>query len=253
MNSKLNLGKRSFQLKLIPYLTGISIVTAITAISFPSFAQINLAVLLEILGGENEVFIEDQVAQESDDATLGEEVRTEEARAQLSFNNGAAGRIDENTSIVVGQCIEVEQGAIVASGPANGCLSDFAVGVEGTIYLMQIDQDNIGQINVLEGQVLLRRQDNLENPNPITIEAGQKAVGLVEDLALEDVEIELMRKEEYIAIITGPLFQDYQDQLPDEDKINQVCERLYGDCVTVGSEPPPETATEAPTPIRGLW
>ncbi|MGB3404621.1 MAG: hypothetical protein WBA77_18195 [Microcoleaceae cyanobacterium] len=252
MNFKLNAIKRDYQLLFISLLTGLSTIIAITAISFPSLAQINLAVLLEILGGENEVFIEDQVAQESDDAALGEEVRTEDARAQLSFNNGAAGRIDQNTSIVVGQCIEVEQGAIVASGPANGCLSDFAVGVEGTIYLMQIDQDNIGQINVLEGEVLLRRQDNLENPNPLTIEAGQKVVGLAQDLALENVVIEPMTKEEYIAIITGPLFQDYQDQLPDEDKINQVCERLYEDCLAVGSEPP-QTATEAETPIRGLW
>ncbi len=250
MNNKLKLGIFFSQPLLTSVSIGMSIVTAIAFTSIPSLAQINIAILLEILGDENEVFIEDQVAQESDDAALGEEVRTEQARAQLSFNNGAAGRIDENSSIVVGQCIEVEQGAIVASGPANGCLSDFAVGVEGTIYLMQVDQDNIGQINILEGQVQLRRQDNLENPDPLIIEAGQKATGLVQDLALEDVVIEPLTKEEYEAIITGSLFRDYQDQLPDEDKINQVCERLYGDCLAVGSEPP-EAGTE--TPIRGLW
>jgi hypothetical protein len=250
MNLKLKLGRLVFT--LLP--VGIGVSAAIAFTSLPSLAQINLAILLEILGGENEVFIADQVAQESDDATLGEEVRTEQARAQLSFNNGAAGRIDENSSIIVGQCIEVEQGALIASGPANGCLSDFAVGVEGTIYLMQVDQDNIGQINVLEGQVLLRRQDNLENPDPLIIAAGQKATGLVQDLALENVVIEPLTKEEYEAIITGSLFRDYQEPLPDEDKINEVCERLYGDCVAVGSEPP-ETGTETgtETPIRGLW
>lgn len=229
---------------------GVGVVTAIAVTSLPCLAQINLAILLEIIGGDNEVFIEDQVAQESDDAALGEEVRTEQARAQLSFNNGAAGRIDENSSIVVGQCIEVEQGALVTSGPANGCLSDFAVGVEGTIYLMRVDQNNIGGIDVLEGQVLLRRQDNLENPNPLIIEAGQKVTGLVQDLALEDVVIESLTKEEYEAIITGSLFRDYQDQLPDEEKIDEVCERLYGDCLAVGSQPP-QTGTE--TPVRGLW
>jgi hypothetical protein len=246
MNLKLKLGR--VVLTLLP--AGIGMSAAITFISLPSLAQVNLAILLEILGGENEVFIEDQVAQESDDATLGEEVRTEQARAQLSFNNGAAGRIDENSAIIVGQCIEVEQGALIASGPANGCLSDFAVGVEGTIYLMQIDQDNIGQLNVLEGQIQLRRQDNLENPNPLIIEAGQKATGLVQDLALENVVIEPLTKEEYEAIITGPLFRDYEEPLPNEENINEVCERLYGDCVAVGSEPP-QTGTQ--TPIRGLW
>ena len=250
MNQKLKLGRLLSQRLFTLLPVGIGVSAAIALTSFPSLAQINLAILLEILGGENEVFIEDQVAQENDDATLGEEVRTEQARAQLSFNNGAAGRIDENSSIIVGQCIEVEQGAIVASGPANGCLSDFAVGVEGTIYLMRVDQDNIGRIDVLEGQVLLRRKDNLENPNPLIIEAGQTATDLLQDLALEEVVIEALTKEEYEAIITGPLFRDYQDQLPDEDKIDQVCERLYGDCVAVGSEPP-ETGTE--TPVRGLW
>ncbi len=250
MNHKLNFRPFQPQYLLTSLLIGLSTVTAMTFISLPTLAQISLATLLEILGDNNEVFIEDQVAQENENANLGEEVRTEQARAQLEFDNGAAGRIDENTAITVGQCIEVEQGALVASGPANGCLSAFAVGVEGTIYVMRVDQESIGGIDILEGQIQLRRQDNLENPNPLIIEAGQRVTGLEPGLALEDVVIEDLTKEEYEAIITSPLFRGYQDQLPDEEKINEICQQLYGDCVAVGSEPP-KTGTQ--TPIRGLW
>ncbi|MGB3533818.1 MAG: hypothetical protein WBA13_09915 [Microcoleaceae cyanobacterium] len=250
MNDKLKLRKLFSQPLLTSVSIGVSLAAAIVFASIPSSAQINLAILLEILGDENGVFIQEQVAEENDDAILGQEVRTEEARAQLVFNNGAAGRVDENSSVVVGQCIEVEQGSLVTSGPANGCLSDFGVGVEGTIYVMLVNLDNVGQINVLEGEVELRRQDNLGNPNPLIIEAGQKAIGLVQGLALDNVVIEPLTKEEYEAIITGSLFRGYKAQLPGEDKINQVCQRLYGDCLAVGSEPP-ESGTE--TPIRGFW
>ena len=235
---------------LTSMLVGLGTMTALIAMSIPSIAQINLATLLEILGDNNEVFIENQVAEENDNAVLGEEVRTEQARAQLSFNNGAAGRIDENSAVTVGQCIEVEQGVIITSGPANGCISDFAVGVEGTIYVMTVDEDNLGAIEVLEGEIQLRQQDNLDNPNPLIIVAGQKVSGLQQGLLLDEIVIENLTKEEYEAIITSSLFRDYQQPLPDEDKLNEVCQQLYGECLAVGSEPPP---TATPTPIRGLW
>lgn len=227
---------------------GLSVVIALPLL--PALAQVNSAILTEILGDNEEVFIEEQVAQENDDATLGEEVRTEQARAQLSFNTGAAGRMDENSSIVVGQCIEVEQGAIVASGPANGCISSFAVGVEGTIYLMTVEEDGLGRINVLEGEIQLGLQDNPDDPNPLTIVAGQKVTGLTQGVALNEVVIEQMSKQEYEEIITSTLFRGYQEPLPDQDKIDQVCEELYGNCVAVGS-PPPEPPSG--TPVRGLW
>ncbi|MGB3190526.1 MAG: hypothetical protein WBB43_14025 [Limnoraphis sp.] len=230
---------------------GVAFTIALTAI--PAIAQIDLAIVTEILGDNNEVFIENQVAQESDDAALGEEVRTEQARAQLDFNTGASGRMTENSSIVVGQCIEVQQGALVASGPANGCLSGFAVGVQGTIYLMSADEDGIGTINVLEGQIQLALQDNPDDPNALVISAGQRVARLTQGLALADITIEQLTKEEYEAIITGPLFRGYQNPLPAQDKIDEVCKRLYQNCVAVGSEPPQPTEPPNGTPVRGLW
>jgi hypothetical protein len=229
-------------------LGGLGVALTIAFAAIEAIAQIDLAILTEILGDNNEVFIENQVAQENDNATIGEEVRTEQARAQIDFNTGASGRITENSAIVVGQCIEVQQGVLVASGPANGCLSGFAVGVQGTIYLMSADEDGIGTINVLEGEIQLALQDNPDDPNALTITAGQRVASLTQGLALVDVTIEQMTKEEYEAIITGPLFRGYQNPLRDQDKIDEVCKRLYGSCLAVGSEPP-----QPPTPVRGLW
>ena len=227
---------------------GVALTIALVAIE--AIAQVDLAILTEILGDNNEVFIENQVAQENDDATLGEEVRTEQARAQLDFNTGASGRMTENSAIVVGQCIEVQEGVVVASGPANGCLSGFAVGVQGTTYLMSADEDGIGTITVLEGEIQLAPQDNPDDPDALTINAGQRVTGLTQGLALAEITIEQITQEEYEAIITGPLFRGYENPLPDQDKIDEVCERLYGDCVAVGSEPPqPPNGT----PVRGLW
>ncbi|MDY7022616.1 MAG: hypothetical protein SWJ54_14880 [Cyanobacteriota bacterium] len=240
---------------------GLGVAITITLATIPVIAQVNSAILTEILGENTEVFIENQVAQENDDATLGEEVRTEEARAQLDFNTGASGRMTENSSIVVGQCIEVEQGTIVASGPANGCLSGFGVGVQGTIYLMSADDDGEGTITVLEGEVQLTLQDNPDDPDALTITAGQRVAGLTEGLALADIIIEQLTQEEYEAIITGPLFRGYQNPLPDQDKIDEICKQLYGICLAVGSEPPQPPEPEPPqpaeppngTPVRGLW
>jgi hypothetical protein len=113
---------------------------------------------------------------------------------------------------------------------------------------MSADEDGIGTINVLEGEIQLALQDNPDDPNALTITAGQRVASLTQGLALVDVTIEQMTKEEYEAIITGPLFRGYQNPLRDQDKIDEVCKRLYGSCLAVGSEPP-----QPPTPVRGLW
>ncbi len=247
-------------------LGGLAIVAGITFAAIPVIAQVNLAILAEIVGNNNEVFIENQVAQQNDNATLGEEVRTQQARAQLNFNTGASGRMTENSSIVVGQCIEVQQGTLVASGPANGCLSGFAVGVQGTIYLMSADEEGIGTINVLEGEIRLALQDNPDDPDALVITAGQRVGDLAQGLALTAILIEQMTQEEYEAIITGPLFRGYQEPLLNQDRIDEACRTLFGSCVAVGSEPPqpprpqppqpqpqPQPQPPAGTPVRGLW
>ncbi|MGF1495002.1 MAG: hypothetical protein ACFBSC_21665 [Microcoleaceae cyanobacterium] len=260
--------------KLISQITSLGILGIATLATSPLLAQVNLATIQDILGDPEDVFIEEQVAQENDDATLGEEIRTEQARTQLAFNNGAAGRMDENSAITVGQCIEVEQGAVVASGPANGCIAGFTVGVEGTIYIMSADEEGVGAINVLEGQVRLTPTDDPDAAEPILIDAGQKITRLTRGAVLQDLLIEQISQEEYEDFITGPLFRGYQGVLPGQEKLRDVCNGLFRRrCVAVGSEPLrreprpiPQPAPDQPapkpevenpieegTPVRGLW
>ncbi|MBE9145838.1 hypothetical protein [Planktothrix mougeotii] len=217
-------------------------------INFPALAQINLATLMDIIGNNNEVFIEEQVAQVPEQASLGQNIRTEQARAQIDFNTGATGRMAENSKIIVGQCVEVQEGVLIASGPANGCLLEFATGVQGTIYMLNVDRNNntnsnTGTIRVLEGEIQLSSRNNPNDPNPITIQEGQKVSNLTQGLALSQVSVQRISKQEYEDIITGPLFQGYKTPLPNEDKLNEVCKRLYGNCRPVGGN----------GPVRGLW
>ncbi|SKB12998.1 conserved hypothetical protein [Planktothrix sp. PCC 11201] len=226
----------------------VSLIGGLYLVNFPALAQINLAILTDIIGNNNQVFIEDQVAEVNEKATLGQEIRTEKARAQIDFNTGANGRMGENSKITVGQCAEVQEGVLIASGPANGCILGFATGVQGTTYVLNVDKNNqtnvsTGTIRVLEGKIKLLSKNDLNNPNPLTIEAGQKVSSLTPDLTLSQISIEKMTKQEYEAIIIGPLFQGFKTPLLHQDKINDVCKVLYGNCRQVGGE----------KPVRGLW
>jgi hypothetical protein len=217
-------------------------------IDFPAFAQINLATLMDIVGDQNAVFIEDKVAQVQEQATLGQAIRTEQARAQIDFNTGATGRMAENSQITVGQCLDVQEGVLIASGPANGCILSFSTGVQGTIYVLNVERNNntninSGTIRVLEGQIQLSLRDNQNDPNIITIREGQKVSSLRSGLTLSQIALEQISKQEYEEIITGPLFKGYKTPLPNQDKLNDVCKRLYGNCRPVGGD----------SPVRGLW
>lgn len=228
-------------------LKSLSLTLAISLIDFPALAQINLATLINIVGQDDKVFIENQVAQVSDQAALGDQVRTEQARAQLDFNTGATGRLVENSTITVGQCVEVQQGVLVASGPATGCVVGFSAGVQGTIYVVTAQTINnipVGAINVLEGEIRLSAQTNPNDPNARIIREGQQVTGLTQGLNLSEVAIRQISKKEYEALITGPLFKGYPEPLPGQEKINEVCERLYGNCKPVAG---------TPEPVRGLW
>ncbi len=249
MKLKLNFKQEENQQNtLLKSLRILSLMGAFFLIDFPALAQINLATLIDIIGNNNQVFIEDQVAEVKEQAALGQTIRTEQARAQIDFNTGAAGRMTENSQIIVGQCVEVQEGALMASGPANGCILGFSTAVQGTIYMLDVEKNNntntnTGTIRVLEGKIQLSLRNNPNDPNPITIQEGQKVASLTPNLALSQVSVQRMTKQEYEGIITGPLFQGYKTPLPNQDKINEVCKRLYGNCATVGGN----------VPVRGLW
>lgn len=200
-----------------------------------AIAQITQATVTEILDGD-EVFIDR--AQDTEPAAVDsliefeETVRTEDSRVALLFDNGAAGRLDENSQITVGQCIEVQQGVLIASGPVNGCTANFTVGVQGTIYTLTVDEAGNHNVQVLEGEVTVDLQNStptsalgpVANQNSATVTAG------------EEVEItpegrfglkRLLSEKEILKILKGDLFDDFEQPLPNMDKLQTALRDLY--------------------------
>ncbi|MBP0010290.1 MULTISPECIES: hypothetical protein [unclassified Roseofilum] len=189
-----------------------------------TLAQINQAEVNEILDSE-EVFIEENPAQVEDQADFGQAVLTQEARAGLEFNNGAVGRLGSNSSVTVGQCVEVKNGQLLVSGPVDGCIAGFLVNVQGTLYLLEVDAENNGNIKVLEGTVLVTPQGALEAAEPIILSAGQKLPVVGNVLG----QIQDITPEEFAQIVAGELFQGFTVPVTVEGALRSVCLQLFGD------------------------
>ncbi|MDY7020569.1 MAG: hypothetical protein SWJ54_04290 [Cyanobacteriota bacterium] len=218
---------------LLRLLSSLPVAVGFSLLNVPALAQVDLAVVQEILDGE-EVFIEEQQAKVEDQADLGQLIHTEKSRAGLEFNNGAAGRIGTNSRVTVGQCVEIQQGQVVVSGPANGCIGGFSVSVEGTLYIMETNEDGTGNIKVLEGAVTVTS----EGAVPIILREGQK-IGILPGFL---GEIEDITPEELALILTGELFSGFDIPITPEGALQSLCRRIV----------PPNfscAANGVPTPI----
>jgi hypothetical protein len=244
--------QRPFRRICFGWLSGFYIALTFGIPPLPAIAQINQATLREVIGG-TQVYIENQQAQVNDTANFQDEVRTEgSTRAGLRFNNGAAGRLGTNASVIVGQCVEVARGQLLVSGPANGCVSGFAIGVQGTIYVVETEATDptvLGRIKALEGDVQLNKQvvDSDETRAPVRLNQGQKVAILANG---ELGPIETIPAEEFAEILTGPLFQGFNEPVPNQNRLREVCIDLYSpqyQCSTAGV---PQLRSQ---PVRGLW
>lgn len=204
----------------IRVLSHLSAIITLGLLPQSTLAQINQATVIEIIDGE-EVYIEQEPAQVEDQANLGQFVATKESRAGLEFNNGAAGRIGINSQVIVGQCVEVEQGQILVSGPANGCIAGFSVGVQGTLYILETNADGTGNVKVLEGAVQITPEE--EGAEPVILIEGQKIAILPGILG----EIEQITSEEFAAIVAGPLFSGFNIPITPAGLLQSTCSRLF--------------------------
>ncbi|MEM9538535.1 MAG: hypothetical protein AAGA60_03375 [Cyanobacteria bacterium P01_E01_bin.42] len=214
---------------------GLGIAISSSLLSTPAIAQINQAIVQEIVNTEEEseeigVFIDEDPAEIEAIALLKQKIATQEASTSLLFSNGAAGRLGPTSSVIVGQCIEVQQGLLLASGPANGCTATFEVGVEGTVYVMEVNGAGETQIKVLEGEVKVEptevAPETEEDTEEIAIQAGEKITitpdgvfGQVAELLQSDVE----------DILNGALFQGFSLPLPGTAALQESLENLYPD------------------------
>lgn len=209
----------NFYIKSVFTGFSLAVVVEFGVLNVPVFAQINLAIVQEILDGK-EVFIEEQQAQIADQANLGQLIQTKTSRAGLEFNNGAAGRIGSNSRVTVGQCVEIEQGQVVVSGPANGCIGGFSVGVKGTLYIMETNSNGTGNIKVLEGEVEVTSQE--PGAVPVILREGQR-IGVLPGVL---GQVQNITPEELALILTGELFSGFSIPITPEGLLQSICQRI---------------------------
>ncbi|NEO87827.1 MAG: FecR domain-containing protein [Spirulina sp. SIO3F2] len=215
---------------MLSHLVGAGI---LLGLSSPAIAQITQATIVEILDG-NEVFVEDG-AGSSDRIPAAidtvvefqETVVTEDSRAALAFDNGAVGRMGRNSRITVGQCIEVQQGILLAAGPANGCTATFAIGVEGTMYAIVKDENTeTHRIQVLEGivEVALSDESSPEEERIQRISAGEEVtVG-------PDGRFRARRtldRQDIRVLLRSGVFNNFEGVLPDIENLEITLNNLY--------------------------
>lgn len=206
---------RPLQKLLLGILSIAFLVLAIALPRVPATAQITQAIVQEILD-KGEVFVQAEKATLQQVAAFNEVVSTkDESRTGLLFSNLAAGRLAPNSTVTVGQCVELQDGQLVASGPVNGCLSGFVADVRGTIYVM--DASDGGKFQVLEGSVTVEKGNkNVEVKQGEQVAVKGGVLGQVEKISFED----------FVKILKGALFDGFTIPLPNEDKLLGVCQEL---------------------------
>ncbi|MGB5898605.1 MAG: hypothetical protein WBG66_10440 [Geitlerinemataceae cyanobacterium] len=245
-----DLRRQSIRRILVGILSLTCLVLTIAFPRVPATAQITQAIVQEILD-KGEVFVQDEKATLQQVAAFNEVVATkDESRTALLFSNLAAGRLAPNSIVTVGQCVEVQEGQLVASGPVNGCLGGFVADVQGTIYVM--DADDGGKFQVLEGTVKVEKGNE-------TVEVRQGEQVAVEGGILG--EVKKISFQDFVKILKGALFDGFTIPLPNEEKLIGICQELRQDALggtegqIVGSvlgvpECPTELGVRVRPPIR---
>lgn len=238
---------RDWRRIFISLITGFCFFLTVGFFQQSTVAQVNLAIIQEILDGD-QVFIQDNQAKVEDKADFGQIVLTKVSRAGVLFNNGAAGRMDSNSVVTVGQCVEIKQGKILVSGPVNGCIAGFTVGVKGTIYVLETMDGNTGDIKVLEGTVEV--SSSTGSGEPVQVKEGEK-VSVLQGILSEVIP---MTPEEIASILSGRLFSGFTIPVTPEGALYSLCSRLLPgfSCSTTGIPTPSIPTPPVPVPIPRL-
>lgn len=237
---------KKFQQIIYGFLISLCLVIGVGAWLNPAQAQINQARVTEVLDG-NQVFIQGRQAQVNSVAGAGQQVSTGASRAGLRFNNGAAGRLRPNTSLVIGQCVQIQQGGIIASGPTNACAGSVRAATRGTTFIMELEDDGTYGYKVLEGSVSVTPIDNSDStpesdpPQELILEEGKKVSISKEG---EIGKVESITAEEILAILNGSLFSGFSQQLPGGGNLQRTLQEMY---------PGIPLPNLRPAPVRGLF
>jgi hypothetical protein len=221
------------------------IMTLVGSGILPAQAQITQAIVQEIIDGD-QVYIQETPAKIDDKADFGQAITTQESRTSLLFNNGAAGRLGRDSSVLVGQCVEVDKGELLISGPVNGCVAGLSVAVKGTLYVLQKDEEQNGTVKVIEGTVLVTSPDKPEEP--VAVNAGEK-ISIIQGILSGIIP---MSQDEIMSLLQGQLFSGFQIPITPEGALQAVCSRILPglSCSTTGvpSYPIPNLPVSVPFP-----
>jgi hypothetical protein len=183
---------------------------------------VSAATVTEILDS-NQVYIQNRTAQVNSVAQQRQRVRTQAARASLRFSNGAVARLAHNSSLVIGQCAQLNRGTLLVNGSLNGCSASTLAGVRGTIYTLEVTEAGQTIVQVFEGEVVVGRNPH-DEPVDLPPEEGDGFAPV--DPSQEPVTPSV---DPLVPFVTPP------PELPPETPSE------------LPPEPPPETPPEPPT------
>ena len=235
---------RYLQLFLL-FLCGLVGVGAIAIAHPPAQAQqVTQATVVEILDSD-QVYIQNRKARSNSTAQRGEQVRTGGARVALRLNNNAVIRLGKNSSLIVGdRCVQIKRGRVLVGGQVRGCLGSVVAVTRGTLYLMEQNESNIGQVTVLEGTVAISDRENSSRPPLILREQERVTVfpqgilGQIEQLSVPQLSSLVQQIDE--------LLYNFRISLPSLDAFNSILQSL-------GLAPVSPSASSSTSPIPGLW
>ncbi|MEE3717940.1 hypothetical protein V2H45_14465 [Tumidithrix elongata RA019] len=154
--------------RLLFFFIGVCFVSLLAPQLASVVAQdVNQARVKEVIDG-NQVYIQERQANVNDVAQYNESVRTGNAKAELGFNTGAVFRLSQNSALTVGQCLRLDSGVLLVNGPVNACTSSITAGVQGTTYVIEVDDKGNQKVTVLEGEVVVKKTKKTtpSNTNP---------------------------------------------------------------------------------------
>lgn len=178
------------------------------------------ATVQEILDGP-ELYIDQRQARINQLAKRPQAVSTGNSRGQLAFDTGAAGRLNRFSQLRLGvECFLLDRGAILVSGREQGCTRSARLSVRGTNYVLAVNADDQTEITVLEGQTRIQAIENgREIPGrSVLLQPGQRLRLSGQGVLLA---IDVLTAAELRQLLEGPLFQGFQQPLPDQAALDR--------------------------------
>ncbi|MEB3332213.1 MAG: FecR domain-containing protein [Synechococcaceae cyanobacterium] len=193
------------------------------------------ATIEEILDGP-ELYIDRNQARLNQKARAPQTISTGSSRGQIRFSSGASGRISSNSLMRLGQsCFLLSQGQVLISGPQNACTRSTRLSVRGTNFVVEIGDDDDTQLSVLEGSVDLERlRDGQPIPNSLPrLTAGQRLLFSESSGALS---LTPLSRDDYAAILLGPLFRDFRTPLAERKRLRRHLRRTFPELLPLLSQ-----------------